>query len=247
MIHSATLVHDDVLDSSDMRRGRPSVTSTYGSRQATLTGSYILTSSSQLLAQIDNPDVISVLSRVLDDLLRGETLQLIQLDDEDRRFKVYFEKTYGKTASLIANGCKAVAMLSNPQDTSLVESAYQFGRNLGMAFQLIDDVLDLSCKGDALGKPSGGADLSLGIVTAPVLFASQQFDEVAAAISRNFSRPNDVPLVLDYIAKSDGLEQTRMLAEFHFQEAQRQILRIQDSPYRQALLHVAAKFIQRDR
>ncbi|XP_013415669.1 decaprenyl-diphosphate synthase subunit 1-like, partial [Lingula anatina] len=107
MIHTASLVHDDVIDASETRRGKPSVFKLWGQRKAILTGDFILSVSSQVLARIGNKEVVGVMSLILDDLVRGEFMQLGSKEDEEKRFNHYLKKTYKKTASLIANSCKS--------------------------------------------------------------------------------------------------------------------------------------------
>ncbi|CAL8079813.1 unnamed protein product [Calicophoron daubneyi] len=248
MIHTASLIHDDLLDSADLRRGKQATYRTFGHREAIYGGDFILTHSSRLLAEIGDPDVIAVLSLVIQDLIHGELMQLSTSADDTERFQAYLTKTYRKTASLMGNSCKAVAMLSRPTlPKKLIQSAYEFGRHLGMAFQLIDDVLDFVSDKESLGKPAGGADMQIGIATGPVLFAAQSFPELDAILLRQFSLTGDKERALELIEKSDGIGQTRMLAEFHFQAAQRCLGDFRASEARQALLHIAATCLQRNR
>ncbi|MEE6466963.1 hypothetical protein FKM82_007106 [Ascaphus truei] len=172
MIHTASLVHDDVIDGANSRRGKNTVNQIWGEKNAVLAGDFILSAASVALARIGNTTVISVLSPVLEDLVRGEFLQLGSKENENERFAHYLEKTFKKTASLIANSCKAVSILACP-DPKVHEIAYQYGKNVGIAFQLIDDVLDFTSCADKLGKPTA-ADLRLGLATGPVLFACLQ-------------------------------------------------------------------------
>ncbi|KAM3182301.1 hypothetical protein ACTXT7_012677 [Hymenolepis weldensis] len=173
MIHTASLIHDDLIDKAEVRRKKLATYKKFGSKNAILVGNITLLKASELLAKLDNAEVVSVLSTVLDDLIRGEFMQLASNYDENYRFHLYLEKTYKKTASLMANSCKAVTILSGV-GSSLVESAYNFGRHLGMAFQLLDDVLDFIGQENKLGKPARGSDLQLGLATGPVLFAAQE-------------------------------------------------------------------------
>ncbi|CAH8558165.1 unnamed protein product [Dicrocoelium dendriticum] len=139
-------------------------------------------------------------------------------------------------------------MLTRPKiPPELIECIFEFGRHLGMAFQLIDDVLDFVADDKNLGKPSGGADLQTGIATGPVLFAAQSFPELDVMLLRHFSLDGDKERAMELVDLSDGIGQTRMLAEFHFQAAQRCLMRFRDSPARHALLHVAAQCLQRDK
>ncbi|XP_053081394.1 all trans-polyprenyl-diphosphate synthase PDSS1 isoform X3 [Acinonyx jubatus] len=172
MIHTASLVHDDVIDDASSRRGKHTVNKIWGEKKAVLAGDLILSAASIALARIGNTTVISILTQVIEDLVRGEFLQLGSKENENERFAHYLEKTFKKTASLIANSCKAVSVLGCP-DPAVHEIAYQYGKNVGIAFQLIDDVLDFTSCSDRMGKPTS-ADLKLGLATGPVLFACQQ-------------------------------------------------------------------------
>ncbi|XP_061521937.1 decaprenyl-diphosphate synthase subunit 1 isoform X2 [Phycodurus eques] len=172
MIHTASLVHDDVIDGSDERRGKRTINHMWGERKAILVGDFILSAASMALARIGDIAVVKVLAQVTEDLVRGEFMQLGSKENESERFKHYLDKTFKKTASLIANSCKAVSILVS-SDPDVHEIAFQYGRNVGIAFQLVDDVLDFTAGASQLGKPSA-ADLKLGLATGPVLFACQQ-------------------------------------------------------------------------
>ncbi|VDL57183.1 unnamed protein product [Hymenolepis diminuta] len=244
MIHTASLIHDDLIDKAEIRRKKLATYKKFGSKNAILVGNITLLKASELLAKLDNAEVVSVLSTVLDDLIRGEFMQLASNYDENYRFHLYLEKTYKKTASLMANSCKAVTILSGV-GSSLVESAYNFGRHLGMAFQLLDDVLDFIGQENKLGKPARGSDLQLGLATGPVLFAAQQIPELEKMLDTGFNTPEDQKKAVEYVRESNGIGQTRILAEFHFQEAQRQLGHFKASDARECLLQVAATTLQR--
>ncbi|XP_026219977.1 decaprenyl-diphosphate synthase subunit 1 [Anabas testudineus] len=245
MIHTASLVHDDVIDGSDKRRGKRTVNDVWGERKAILAGDFILSAASMALARIGNNTVVKVLSQVIEDLVRGEFMQLGSKENEDERFKHYLEKTFKKTASLIANSCKAVSILVN-SDPEVHEIAYQYGKNVGIAFQLVDDVLDFTSGANQLGKPSA-ADLKLGLATGPVLFACQQFPELHAMIMRRFSSNGDVDRAWQYVLQSDGVQQTNYLAQRYCQEAIRQISRLRPSPERDALIRLTEIVLTRNK
>ncbi|KAI7792485.1 decaprenyl-diphosphate synthase subunit 1 [Triplophysa rosa] len=245
MIHTASLVHDDVIDDSDTRRGKHTINQVWGERKAILAGDFILSVASMALARIGNNAVVSVLSQVIEDLVRGEFMQLGSKENENERFKHYLEKTFKKTASLIANSCKAVSILVN-SDPEVHEIAYQYGRNVGIAFQLVDDVLDFTSCAKHLGKPSA-ADLKLGLATGPVLFACQQFPELHSMIMRHFSSDGDVDRAWHYVLKSDGVAQTNYLAQRYCQEAIRQISRLRPSTERDALIRLTEMVLSRDK
>ncbi|KAM6089334.1 all trans-polyprenyl-diphosphate synthase PDSS1 isoform 2-T2 [Chlamydotis macqueenii] len=276
MIHTASLVHDDVIDDANSRRGKMTVNQIWGERKAVLAGDFILSAASVALARIGNTTIISVLTQVIEDLVRGEFLQLGSKENENERFAHYLEKTFKKTASLIANSCKAVwtklrrdigfqnisyhqsgvsleavqfllmvSILGCP-DPKVHEIAYQYGKNVGIAFQLIDDVLDFTSCANHLGKPAA-ADLKLGLATGPVLFACRQFPEMNAMIMRRFSKPGDVERARKYVLQSDGVQQTTYLAQRYCHEATREISKLRPSPEREALIQLTEMVLMRDK
>ncbi|GAB5573356.1 all trans-polyprenyl-diphosphate synthase PDSS1 isoform X1 [Prionailurus iriomotensis] len=204
MIHTASLVHDDVIDDASSRRGKHTVNKIWGEKKAVLAGDLILSAASIALARIGNTTVISILTQVIEDLVRGEFLQLGSKENENERFAHYLEKTFKKTASLIANSCKAVSVLGCP-DPAVHEIAYQYGKNVGIAFQLIDDVLDFTSCSDRMGKPTS-ADLKLGLATGPVLFACQQihWDKVGEKMDHSCITPT-------YMCESEKLPKQHIL------------------------------------
>jgi decaprenyl-diphosphate synthase subunit 1 len=243
MIHTASLVHDDVIDTADTRRGKASVNILWGQKKAILAGDYIISRASQMLARLQNDEVIFALSQVLLDLVQGEFMQMGSKEDESERFSHYIHKSFKKTASLIAYLSKAVALLSGANQ-SFQEAAFQYGRNLGIAFQLVDDLLDFVSSQAELGKPTA-TDLKLGLATAPVLFASEKFPELNTLIMRRFSEPGDVERAYEAVMKSDGLDHTRILARKHADEALRHISPFAQSQEKQALIMLAEMTLSR--
>ncbi|XP_030028416.2 decaprenyl-diphosphate synthase subunit 1 [Manduca sexta] len=243
MIHSASLIHDDVIDQSDFRRGKPSVNVLWNHKKVAMAGDFILAVASMMIARLRSDDVTLVLSQVVTDLVQGEFMQLGSKETENERFAHYLTKTYRKTASLIANSVKAVALLSGA-DESTCELAFQYGRNLGLAFQLVDDLLDFVSSAQAMGKPTA-ADLKLGLATAPVLFACEKYPELNPMIMRRFAEPGDVEKAFELVHKSRGLEQTRFLARQHGAEAARRAADLADSPYQKGLLVTADLVLNR--
>lgn len=237
MIHTSSLVHDDVIDSADMRRGKPSVNILYGQRKSILAGDFILSRASQMLARLENEEILVVLSHILLDLVRGEFMQMSNNASENKRFDHYISKSFNKTASLIAYTCKAVTLLSGADEQNQ-ENAFEYGRNLGIGFQLIDDLLDFESSQSELGKPAG-ADLKLGLATAPVLYASAKYKELDDMIGRRFSEPGDVEKAYAMVLRSDGLVKTRELAQKHIDAALEQISHLKDSAEKQALIALA--------
>ncbi len=217
MIHTASLVHDDVVDESALRRGIPTVHSSFTNRVAVLAGDFLFAQSSWYLANLDNLTVVKLLSQVIMDLAEGEILQGLNRFDADLTLETYLEKTYYKTASLIANSAKAAGVLSEASD-EVQEQLYQYGRGLGLAFQIVDDILDFTASEEALGKPAG-SDLKQGNITAPMLYAMEEQPYLATLIEREFNQEGDWEKAFAAVHQSRGIERSRELAKHHAKAA----------------------------
>ena len=211
MIHTASLVHDDVVDEADLRRNVETVNSLFGDKIAVLAGDFLFAQSSWYLANLDNLEVVKLLSEVIRDFAEGEIMQSINRFDIDASISSYLDKTYYKTASLMANSAKAAAILSDAS-IEVAENLYDYGRNLGLAFQIADDILDFTGSAEVLGKPAG-LDLASGKLTSPVFYALKQQPYLEILIEREFSEPEDVSKAFELIQNSDGIEQARQLAK----------------------------------
>eukprot|EP00181_Compsopogon_caeruleus_P004365 CAMPEP_0184678860 /NCGR_PEP_ID=MMETSP0312-20130426/1671_1 /TAXON_ID=31354 /ORGANISM="Compsopogon coeruleus, Strain SAG 36.94" /LENGTH=399 /DNA_ID=CAMNT_0027127927 /DNA_START=323 /DNA_END=1522 /DNA_ORIENTATION=+ len=245
MLHTASLLHDDVIDVSDTRRGLESVNSVFGNQLAVLAGDFLLARASIGLAQLRNCDVVELLSTVIEHLVRGEILQMHRqnVSSFDVGFPVYLRKTFFKTASLIANSCQASAMLAlHPPE--ICHLAFEYGRNLGMAFQLVDDALDLRAEKGTLGKPVG-ADLEAGVITAPVLYALEAYPQLAEPITRRFAGPGDIEYSRRCIEDARGVDKTMALATRYAQVAVGEASRLAPSDYRSALINLADAVLTR--
>mgnify|MGYP006420731601 CR=1 FL=1 len=237
MIHTASLVHDDVVDESEMRRGLPTVHSSFGNRIAVLAGDFLFAQSSWYLANLDNLTVVKLLSQVIMDLAEGEIQQGLNRFDTDLSIEDYLEKSYYKTASLIANSSKAAAVLSETSE-ALTEDAYQYGRHLGLAFQIVDDILDFTGSTESLGKPAA-SDLKSGNLTAPVLYALEENPALVPLLEREFSQDEDLDRALEFIDASGGIERSRQLAQHHSKLAVQHLQNLAPSPARDALEQLA--------
>lgn len=238
MIHTASLLHDDVIDNSATRRGNPTGNIAFGNKMAILAGDFLLGRASVAIARIRNAEVIELLSTTIANLVEGEFMQLknsiIENPEANRAtFEYYLHKTYLKTASLMSKSCRATAVLAGVND-EVVEACYQFGRNLGLCFQIVDDMLDYTVSEANFGKPVG-ADLKLGLATAPVLYAWEKYPELGKMIQRKFENPGDVERARELVVMAGGLEKTRELAVKHAEEALRQLHVLPESASRDAL------------
>mmetsp|Transcript_51619 Transcript_51619/g.112335 ORF Transcript_51619/g.112335 Transcript_51619/m.112335 type:complete len:410 (+) Transcript_51619:137-1366(+) len=245
MIHTASLIHDDVLDAADTRRGDFAVHKRFNNKAAVLSGDFLLARASVALAKLGDPQVVREMAKSLEALVQGELMQLRSSEDERLSMEYYLTKSYCKTASLMAYSCKSSALLSGHALTSDVTvAAEKFGYHFGIAFQVIDDLLDFTGTSDTLGKP-GLQDMSLGLSTAPVLYAADEFPELKALIARKFGQEGDVQHACEIVLGSQGLRRTEELATHHAQAAVDACCSLPDSPSRQGLVNLCHKVLSR--
>ena len=243
MIHTASLVHDDVVDEADLRRNVPTVNNLFDNRIAVLAGDFLFAQSSWYLANLDNLQVVKLLSEVIRDFAEGEILQSINRFDVDISLESYLEKSYYKTASLIANSAKAAGVLSDVSDET-AEQLYGYGRDLGLAFQIVDDILDFTSPTEVLGKPAG-SDLISGNITAPVLFAMEENPELVTLIDREFKKEGDIEQALQIVNESQGIDRARDLAAYHAKLAVKQLECLKPSGASRSLFELADYVLSR--
>ena len=245
MIHVASLIHDDVLDEADTRRGGEAVHKLYSNKVAVITGDYLLARASVVLAKLQNTEVTEIMSTALESLVQGEIMQIKTSEDDLLDMMTYLRKSYHKTASLICDACKSCAILAGHNSDSVVaQAAEEYGYHLGLAYQIVDDVLDFTSASDVLGKPAM-ADVSLGLSTAPVLYAAESIAEMRPMIKRKFKQDGDIERTLRYVLQSDGIDRARALALFHAQRAVNAVCRIPASDERNALITLAHLVLSR--
>mmetsp|Transcript_32698 Transcript_32698/g.79459 ORF Transcript_32698/g.79459 Transcript_32698/m.79459 type:complete len:578 (-) Transcript_32698:94-1827(-) len=251
MIHTASLFHDDVIDGSETRRGNPAVHMVFGNKTAILAGDYLLARASIALARLRHVEVVETMSTIIEHLVRGEVMQMKGNrgsnntgDGKNDRMTYYLKKNYYKTGSLMANSCKSAALLADcPQE--LVLSAYRYGKHVGMAFQLADDILDFEGDVKSMGKPAL-ADLRAGLSTAPVLFAVEEYPELEVMMGRKFKQEGDVEQAREWVLQSSGMERTKKLARVHAERAMDAVVSWPgESIYRDALINLAYKVVER--
>ena len=243
MIHTASLVHDDVIDEADLRRSVETVNNLFGNKIAVLAGDFLFAQSSWYLANLDNLQVVKLLSEVIRDFAEGEILQGLNRFDISTSIDAYLDKSYYKTASLMANSAKAAGVLSNVKP-EVAQDLYDYGRNLGLAFQIVDDILDFTGSAEVLGKPAE-ADLASGNLTIPVLYALQQQPYLEILIEREFSEPEDISKALELIKDSDGIERSRQLATTHARKAAQNLSCLASSPSKDALTELTNYVVSR--
>jgi heptaprenyl diphosphate synthase len=195
LVHLGSLYHDDVIDEAETRRGVPSVNARWSNIVAILSGDYLLARASSLAASL-GAEVAALLADTIGELCRGQVLELQHLFDVSRSEEDYSSAIEGKTAALFATACRIGGMVSHVDEPTL-DALTRYGHHLGMCFQVVDDVLDLTATDEALGKPSG-QDLVEGIYTLPVIYALNDTPELSGLLG---TRLDD-----------DSLAQARLLA-----------------------------------
>ncbi len=243
MIHTASLVHDDVVDDAELRRGVPTVHSLFNNRIAVLAGDFLFAQSSWYLANLDNLEVVKLLSQVIMDLAEGEIQQGLNRFDSGLSIEAYLEKSYYKTASLIANSAKAAGVLSEVP-VEQTEDLYEYGRHIGLAFQIVDDILDFTGSSEELGKPAA-SDLQSGNLTAPALYALEEKPYLETLIEREFTQEGDIEQALTLIKDSSGIQRARELASHHAQLAVKYLEAFAPCESRQALIDLADYVLSR--
>nr|QKY15110.1 geranylgeranyl pyrophosphate synthase (GGPPS2) [Polytomella parva] len=217
LIHVASLMHDDVLDEAATRRGVLSLNSVAGNKIAILAGDFLLARASVSLASLRNNETVELMSNVLENLVAGEVMQMTASQDQLTDMDHYLSKSYCKTAALMANSCRSVAAISE-QTEEVRKAAWDYGRNLGLAFQIVDDILDLTVSSSMLGKPALN-DMKSGLATAPVLFAMEEKPELKPLILRRFKQEGDIAKAMELVEATQGIQRAKDLAAEHCHKA----------------------------
>ncbi|CAG8095571.1 unnamed protein product [Penicillium salamii] len=250
LIHTASLLHDDVIDNAVTRRANSSANTAFGNKMAVLAGDFLLGRASVALARLRDPEVTELMATVIANLVEGEFMQLKNTAQDESKpvytddtLNYYLQKTYLKTASLISKSCRSAAVLGRSAP-EVIEASYAYGRNLGLAFQLVDDMLDYTVTEAEMGKPVG-ADLELGLATAPLLFAWKSRPELGPLVGRKFNQEGDVQRARELVHESNGVEQTRALAQEYADKAIAAISDFPDSEAKAGLIEMCEKTMKR--
>lgn len=196
-IHTATLLHDDVVDVSELRRGRPTANSAFGNAPSVLVGDFLYTRAFQLMVALDNLPLLKMMADTTNTIAAGEVLQLIRAGDANTNEAQYFDVIDRKTAALFAAGCEGAALLAGADDRS-TESLRSCGRNIGVAFQLVDDLLDYEGDPQETGK-NVGDDLAEGKPTLPLIHVMREGTPEQSALVRQAINTKDKALLPDVI------------------------------------------------
>jgi len=239
-IHTATLLHDDVVDGSEMRRGRDTANHVFGNEASVLVGDYLYSRSFQMMVSLDDLRIQGVMADATNTIAMGEVLQLMNAHDPDTTEERYFEVIYRKTAKLFEAGAQMAAILANASP-AVEQAMIAYGRHLGTAFQLVDDALDYTADREELGK-NVGDDLAEGKPTLPVIYAlTHAAPEAAARLRAGIEAGglDDLEAITQTIESSGGLEYTARLAQRERDLAVAALADLPDSAYVQALCALA--------
>ncbi|MDR2425508.1 MAG: polyprenyl synthetase family protein [Prevotellaceae bacterium] len=246
MIHTASLVHDDVIDASEQRRGNKSINAEWSSKIAVLTGDYILSKALAMISQHNMVDAMNIIARLTYEMTTGEMIQIEKSIDMDTTETVYFDIIKRKTALLMGAAMEIGAKSTGADE--LAQLMHDIGLNIGMAFQIKDDVFDFE-KTNLLGKPTGN-DIVERKITLPLIYALQQADgnkrktalkcvKDAALNRKNISK------VRDFVIENNGLQYAMSVAQTYVEKAVSLISTLENSPAKQSLVNLSYYAINR--
>ena len=245
-IHTATLLHDDVVDESALRRGQPTANTLFGNAASVLVGDFVYSRAFQMMVNVQNMRVMEVLAEATNLIAEGEVLQLLNCHDADISDDAYLKVIHYKTAKLFEAATRLGAIICNASEQD-EQALARYGMHLGTAFQLIDDVLDLSGDSGAIGKNLGD-DLAEGKPTLPLLYAMRNGDEHQRAIIRHAIEQgglDELPAVMQAVQQTGALQHVRALAQQEAALSCAAIAHLPDSSYRAALTGLAEFAVNR--
>ena len=242
LIHNATLIHDDIIDESDKRHGINTINYKWDNKTAVLTGDFFLAKALMNLTCVKNNSIMEIFANIIGEMCEGEIQQGLQ------KFQIismeeYIDKSRKKTANLFIAGAESAAILTPGVDNTIINAIREYALNFGIAFQIMDDVLNFIPDKKNPEKPDN-IDLYNGILTAPVLFAIKEYDKkgdnsLERLIQTNFKNKKDFDNALNLILESNGIEESKKLAKYYSEKAIKSLNSINESPYKLALLALA--------
>ena len=248
MLHNATLVHDDLIDNALVRRGIITLNAQWTKGATVLAGDYLFARAASFAAETENVPVIQLFADTLRIIVEGELVQLLSSKQWDQPQEAYYPRIFAKTASLFAAATKSGAVLAGAT-AEQVQALFEYGKDLGMAFQIVDDILDYSGEEAALGKPVGG-DLRQGIVTLPFFYFLQnhpQPEQIVAALTdgNNHGDGDAIGEVISQVRQSDAIKLAAVEAAEYSASAKARLESFPQGPYRQALEDLADFVVSR--
>ncbi|HOW49890.1 MAG TPA: polyprenyl synthetase family protein [Rubrivivax sp.] len=245
-IHTATLLHDDVVDESSLRRGRQTANAMFGNAASVLVGDFLYSRAFQMMVSVNRMRVLDVLADATNVIAEGEVLQLMNIHDADLAVADYLQVIRYKTAKLFEASARLGAVIGGAAP-DLEECCADFGRSLGTAFQLVDDLLDYEGDPHALGK-NVGDDLREGKPTLPLLIAMERGNDAERALIRHAIEHGEVQglnQIVDVVRRTGAIEATRAMAEVEAEQARTCLQRLPRSAAREALLELCVRSVHR--
>jgi octaprenyl-diphosphate synthase len=246
-IHTATLLHDDVVDESSMRRGRQTANALFGNAASVLVGDFLYSRAFQMMVAVNDMRVMQILADATNVIAEGEVLQLLNMHDPDVNEERYLQVIRSKTAKLFEAAAQLGALISGAPEAE-IEAAAEYGRSLGTAFQLIDDVLDYSGNATEIGK-NVGDDLREGKPTLPLIYLMENGSDEQQALVRACIENGDESHfneILEAVTSSGALEYTKQEAEKAASRAAASISALPDSQFKQSLLQLCSFAVDRN-
>ncbi|RUO27127.1 octaprenyl diphosphate synthase [Aliidiomarina minuta] len=240
-IHTSTLLHDDVVDESNMRRGRATANAKFGNEASVLVGDFLYSRAFQLMVSMESMRVMDVLADATNVIAEGEVMQLMNCNDPETTEERYFAVIYSKTARLFEAATQLGAVLAG-QDQATEEAMQAYGRHLGTAFQLVDDILDYTADADAMGKEVGD-DLAEGKPTLPLLYAMWHGGKEESTVIRNAiehgGQRDRLPEVMQTMQSTGAIKYAQQRAQQETDKAKEAIQALPETEYKAALLALA--------
>lgn len=245
-IHTATLLHDDVVDASELRRGQETANSLWGNEASVLVGDFLYSRAFQMMVDVGDMQIMSILANATNTIAEGEVQQLLNVHDPDTTEQRYLDVIHNKTAKLFESASELAAVLNN-EDVAATQAMAKYGMHLGTAFQLIDDVLDYSASSEEMGKNIGD-DLAEGKPTLPLIYTIQNGTQEQADIVRKAIEENGlehIDAVTEAIQATGAIEYTADCAKKESQLAIDALECIAESEYKTALVALAEFAVSR--
>ena len=246
LLHTATLVHDDVVDDSNFRRGFFSINALWKNKIAVLVGDYLLSRGLLLSVDHEDFDLLKIVSEAVREMSEGELLQMAKARNLDITEEIYYDVIRQKTASLIASCC-AVGAASSGASLQTIQKMKEFGLNVGMAFQIKDDLFDYGTS--EIGKPLG-IDIKEKKMTLPLIYALSKASNgdrrrIKSIVKSNRQTNKKVQEVIDYVKQSGGIEYAKEVMQGYYQKSREVLLDLPETAYRQSLLDLVQFTIER--
>jgi octaprenyl-diphosphate synthase len=246
LVHTATLLHDDVVDGSTLRRGRETANTIWGNQSSVLVGDFLYSRAFQLIVKLANLNILNIFASATNLIAEGEILQLLNRNEPDTTEAAYFEVIQRKTAKLFEVAAQTGAVLS-AENTQQISAMQEYGLQLGIAYQLIDDALDYHSSTEEMGK-NIGIDLAEGKPTLPLIHAMRKGTPAEVKLIRKAIKHGsvkDLDSIIAIIESTKAIEYTADAAKRHAQQSQAALAHIPDTPYRQALHDLTAFVVER--